>query len=101
MTRRLQDKLTNDALNASGQGLLADAAFSVKGTLRGPIMTPLKEGDLEKVAVHILPGLVCLSAVIMSIRQFAELFVYGRCMDAIGKVYRILERKLRREGKDK
>ncbi len=82
-------KLTKDAINAPGHGLLADTAFPVKDDLRGRIMTPLKEGDLESVPDHMRPGLLRLSAAITSMRQAAE---WG--MDAIGKVYRILQRKL-------
>ncbi len=53
------------------------------------IMTPSKESDLESVLVDMRPGLVRLSASTTAMRQAAE---WG--MDAIGQVYRLLQRKL-------
>ncbi len=44
----LQEKLLDDAFVAAGHGLVADSAFPVSGNLQGRIITPLKDGDLER-----------------------------------------------------
>lgn len=49
------------------------------------IMTPLKEGDLERAAPELRPGLLAMSNAITTMRQSAE---WG--MGAVEKVYRQL-----------
>ncbi len=51
----------------------------------GRIVTPLKDGDLERAEPELRPGLVSMSAAITTMRQSAE---WG--MGAVEKVYRQL-----------
>ena len=89
ISRGLQDKLRRDDINLPGYGITTDTAFPVAGDLLGRIMTPLKEGDEDRIPADIRPYALQLSSAVTRIRQAAE---WG--MDAVGKVYRILERKL-------
>ena len=55
----------------------------------GRIMTPLKDGDIERAHRDARPSLIRLSSAITSMRQSAE---WG--MGAVSKVYRILLKRL-------
>jgi hypothetical protein len=69
--------------------VLADSAFPVAGRMFNKIITPLKDGELEKTPVELVPALLIMSAAITSMRQSAE---WG--MGAVGKVYRQLNNHL-------
>lgn len=85
MSRSFREKLGNSMYNVDGHGVLSDSAFPVSDTMFGRIMTPLKDGDLERAEASTRPALIRLSAAITSLRQSAE---WG--MGAVSKVYRIL-----------
>jgi hypothetical protein len=89
MSRPFCEKLCNPAKNAPNHGVVSDTAFPVTNEMVGKIMTPLKEGDIEKAPQHLRAILLKISGACTSIRQGAE---WG--MGAVPKVYRILERKL-------
>ena len=89
ISRGLQDKLLREDINLPGYGKTTDTAFPVAGDLFGRIMTPLKEGDEDRIPPNMRPYALRLSSAVTRIRQAAE---WG--MGAVGKVYRILERKL-------
>ena len=88
-SRSFQEKLANEQKNLVGHGVVSDSAFPVSNWMFGRILTPLKEGELERNPVELRPALSLLSHAITSIRQAAE---WG--MGAVDKVYRILQRKL-------
>jgi len=70
---------------ADNTGLLADTAFPVR-TMGGRIVTPCKEGELDKITdLHQRDMLRDLSADVTSLRQAAE---WG--MGAVEKVYKRL-----------
>ena len=89
MSRAFRDKLSDPARNFDGHGVLSDSAFPVSKEMFGRIITPLKEGDLQRAHVNARPALIRLSSSITSMRQAAE---WG--MGAVSKVYRILLTKL-------
>lgn len=89
ISREFREKLADDRKNVPGHGVLSDSAFPVSGDMFGRIMTPLKNGDLERSHRSARPALVRLSASITSMRQAAE---WG--MASVCKVYRVLYRKL-------
>ena len=70
-------------------GVLSDSAFPVSGALKGKILTPLKDGDLDIALPATRLALVALGNAITSMRQSAE---WG--MGAVEKVYRRLLEKL-------
>jgi len=80
MSRGFRDKLKKPIKNT---------AFPVSEDMFGRIITPLKEGDIERASPETRLALRHLSAAITSIRQSAE---WG--MGCVDKVYRILHRKL-------
>ena len=57
---------------APGTGVVADSAFPVCDTMFGRIITPIKQGDLERASLECRAGLVQMSHTITSIRQAAE-----------------------------
>jgi hypothetical protein len=63
----------------------SDSAFPVSGRCAGRIVTPLKEGDLERHPLNCRLGMKAMSDCITSLRQAAE---WG--MGAVSKVYRLL-----------
>jgi hypothetical protein len=74
-------------LNLEGYGVLSDSAFPVSGAMFGKIMTPMKDGELERAHPDARPALIQLSSAITTMRQSAE---WG--MGAVEKPYpRILE----------
>ena len=88
-SKQFQNKLCRDDLNLEGHGVLSDSAFPVSGDLFGKIVTPLKDGDLERSEVGTRAMLAALSSAITSMRQAAE---WG--MGAVEKPYRRLLEKL-------
>ena len=88
-SKQFQNKLCRDDLNLEGHGVLSDSAFPVSGDLFGKIVTPLKDGDLERSEVGTRAVLAALSSAITSMRQAAE---WG--MGAVEKPYRRLLEKL-------
>ena len=85
MSRDFQLKLIDDQYCLPDHGVLSDSAFPVSGRMTGRIMTPLKDGELEKAPVDLQPGIAAMSNAITSLRQAAE---WG--MGAVSKVYRQL-----------
>ena len=70
MSRDLQEKLLYDV--DDGWGIIADTAFPVSKQLVGKIISPLKEGELERAHPHAQRALLRLSAEITSCRQACE-----------------------------
>jgi DDE superfamily endonuclease len=89
MSREFREKLADDIKNVPGHGVLSDSAFPVSSDMFGRIMTPLKDGDVEKAHPNARPALIRLACAITSMRQSAE---WG--MGAVSKVYRNLNGKL-------
>lgn len=88
-SRQFQEKLCNPDMTLPEYGVLSDSAFPVSGALKGKILTPLKDGDLDRALPATRPALVALGNAITSMRQSAE---WG--MGAVEKVYRRLLEKL-------
>jgi len=61
-SRVLQAKLMRDDMNLPGHGLLADTAFPVSDSLQGRIITPAKEGEIERAPRNQQAVLTRLSA---------------------------------------
>ena len=89
MSRVFRTKLSDPLRNVDGHGVPSDSAFPVSQEMFGRIITPLKDGDLERAHPDARPALIRLSSSITSMRQAAE---WG--MGAVSKVYHILESKL-------
>ena len=89
MSRVFGEKLSDPTRNVDGHGVLSDSAFPVSREMFGRIITPLKNGDLEKAHKDARPSLIRPSSAITSMRQSAE---WG--MGAVSIVYRILLVKL-------
>lgn len=85
MSRGLQLKLSDENLVGAGMKLASDSAFPIRGDVAGKIVTPLKEGDLERVPPECRLAMQVMSDSITSLRQAAE---WG--MGAACKVYRQL-----------
>lgn len=85
MSRRLQARLADRARTLSSGCCATDSAFPVSNEMTGKIITPLKDGDLEKASPPCRPGLIVMSNAITAIRQAAE---WG--MGCASKVYRQL-----------
>ena len=68
-SRELQEKLLDDDFVLEGHGIVADTAFPVSNDLLGRIITPLKEGDLERAHPQAQQQLQLLSTAITSLRQ--------------------------------
>ncbi|RHZ26679.1 hypothetical protein DYB31_008490 [Aphanomyces astaci] len=85
MSRRLQDILSDDSKVGPGMCIASDSAFPVGGRCAGRIITPLKDGDLERQPPECRLALQTMSDCITSLRQAAE---WG--MGSATKVYRQL-----------
>ena len=66
--------------------IATDSAFPVARQLYSKIVTPLKDGDLEKYPPNLHAGVIAVSNAITSLRQAGE---WG--MGAVPKVYRQLQ----------
>jgi hypothetical protein len=87
MSRGFQDKISNPDINVANHGVLSDSAFPVRGDNFRRIMTPLKDGEEDKIADPRIRAVVLrLNAAITSMRQPAE---WG--MGAAEKTYRRLQ----------
>ncbi|KAJ8566614.1 hypothetical protein ON010_g6510 [Phytophthora cinnamomi] len=76
-------KLSSPELNPDPRyGVVADSAFPCSADMTGKIMTPLKEGDANRLVPSVRSVAKALSSAITSIRQSAE---WG--MGSIEKVY--------------
>ncbi|RHY75844.1 hypothetical protein DYB38_013816 [Aphanomyces astaci] len=67
MSRRLQELLDDGSRVAPGMKLASDSAFPVGGLALGRIVTPLKQGDLERYPTECRLGLQTMSDCITSI----------------------------------
>lgn len=85
MSRAFRQKLVNPSFTLPGYGVVADSAFPVSGDMHGKIITPLKDGDLDRSSPELRLGIFALSNAITSIRQAAE---WG--VGAVQKVFRRL-----------
>lgn len=85
MSRQLQEKLADSTQTMSGGRCATDSAFPVSNGCRMRIITPLKDGDLERASPECRGGLLAMSAAITSVRQAAE---WG--MGSASKCYRRL-----------
>ena len=86
ISRGFQEKLSDPIRNVEGHGVLSDSAFPVQGDNFRRIMTPMKEGDSDKIIDPITRAYAeRLNSAITSLRQPAE---WG--MGAVEKVYRRL-----------
>ena len=70
-------------------GAIADSAFPVSKKLYKKIITPLKDGELDRYPIQARAGAMALSNAIVSTRQAAE---WG--MGAIAKCFRRLQQPL-------
>ncbi|TPX78709.1 hypothetical protein CcCBS67573_g00088 [Chytriomyces confervae] len=82
MSRQFREKLLDEKKTLQDYGVTADSAFPSNATMFNRIVTPLKEGDLERAPAATRSALSRMSAAITSIRQAAE---WG--MGAVEKVY--------------
>jgi hypothetical protein len=88
-SRLFQEKLRNIEKNLPGYGVVADSAFPVSGVMYNLIVTPLKEGDLDRMCAEDRVAAQAVSNAITSIRQAAE---WG--MGAVEKPFRRLKMPL-------
>lgn len=72
MSRELQEKLLDPDYMLEGHGIVADTAFPVGKELLGLIITPLKDGDLERAHPMAQQQLQLISSSITSLRQACE-----------------------------
>ncbi|KAG9406776.1 hypothetical protein AC1031_003100 [Aphanomyces cochlioides] len=86
VSRRLQEFIARPGVLETGMKIVADSAFPVTGRCEGKVITPLKEGDLDRQPPECRLALQAMSDSIVSLRQAAE---WG--MGAVGKVYRQLQ----------
>ena len=68
-SRALQAKLADSVFTVAGSGVCADSAFPVSADCFGRIITPLKDGDLERASPQCRLGLMMMSNAITSLRQ--------------------------------
>ena len=68
-SRSLQRKLADPRYTADGTGICADSAFPVSGDCFGRIVTPLKDGDLDRAPPRCRLGMAALSNAVTSLRQ--------------------------------
>ncbi|KAG9413244.1 hypothetical protein AC1031_016262 [Aphanomyces cochlioides] len=85
VSRRLQELLSDPTKVGTGMKLAADSAFPVSGRCAGRIVSPIKEGDLNRQPDNCRYAMQVMSDCITSLRQAAE---WG--MGAVSKVYRQL-----------
>ncbi|EGZ24545.1 hypothetical protein PHYSODRAFT_479272, partial [Phytophthora sojae] len=71
-SRQLQEKLTNPDFTVPGTGVAADSAFPVAREAIGKIVTPLKDGDVERASADFRLAMLALHNAITSLRQAAE-----------------------------
>ena len=90
-SRTFREKLCDPRKNVDGYGVISDTAFPVSKEMYTRIITPLKEGELDRAPLATRAGLQTMSNAITAMRQAAE---WG--MDAVAKPYRILDKKLNR-----
>jgi hypothetical protein len=79
MSRGLQLKLCDHNLVGAGMKLASDSAFPIRGDVAGKIVTPLKEGDLERVPPECRLAMQVMSDSITSLRQAAEWGMGAAC----------------------
>jgi hypothetical protein len=86
-SREFQEKIMDPTKNLPGHGVLSDSAFPVHRDMIGRIMTPPKEGEMDKLPPRCAARryLLRLFSAITCLRQAAE---WG--MGAVEKVYRNL-----------
>ena len=86
-SRQFREKLRDRHLTFHDYGVLADSVFPVSGDMSGRIVTPLKDGDMERAVAWAGDELsiTTLNNAVISIRQEAE---WG--MGAVEKVVRRL-----------
>ena len=72
MSCDLYEKLMDEASTEISSGIVSDTAFPVGKDLLGKIISPLKEGELERAHPLAQPALIILSASITSLRQACE-----------------------------
>jgi len=85
MSRQLQELIASPGILGPAKVLVADTAFPVSGLCEGRIVTPYKEGEIERLPLASRLGARARSDAITSLRQAAE---WG--MGAACKVYRTL-----------
>jgi hypothetical protein len=85
MSRDLQEKLLDKNYVDEDYGIVSDSAFPATKAMKRKIVSPLKEGELEKAAPDIQGVLLELSNSITSLRQACE---WG--VGSVEKVWRIL-----------
>lgn len=72
MSRSFREKLMNPLKTLDDYGVVADSAFPVAGPMLRRIVTPLKEGDLDRCDPSLRAEITAKSSAITSIRQAAE-----------------------------
>jgi hypothetical protein len=85
MSRELCDNLISNEKTERRHGIVADTAFPVSNEMAGKIITPLKDGDLDRAHPDTHAALIALSNAITSLRQNCE---WG--VGSIEKVWRQL-----------
>lgn len=85
MSRPLQEKLLDPIKTIPNGCIATDSAFPVSKVLSGRIITPLKDGDLERASAECRVAMIAMSNAITAIRQAGE---WG--MGSAPKVYRQL-----------
>lgn len=88
-SKGFQAKLIDERLSLQDHGVLSDSAFPVSGRLFGRILTPMKDGDLDRAHPAARRALTAISEAITSLRQPAE---WG--MGSTEKVYHRLTNRL-------
>jgi hypothetical protein len=68
--------LTDSALMAVGACVAADSAFPVSNECFGRIVTPLKEGDIDRASEECRFAMVALSNAIISLRQVGNCLTF-------------------------
>ncbi|KAF4135119.1 DDE superfamily endonuclease, partial [Phytophthora infestans] len=72
MSRNLQYRLADTSKTMDGGCCATDSAFPVSDEMAGRIITPLKDGDLERASRECRRGLIAMSNAITCVRQSAE-----------------------------
>jgi hypothetical protein len=84
-SRLFRETLLDEERSLQDHGVLADSAFPSSGAMFNRIITPLKDGELEKCSPETRTGLLAMNNAIVSVRQAVE---WG--MGSIEKPYRRL-----------
>ncbi|KAG3079672.1 hypothetical protein PI124_g12755 [Phytophthora idaei] len=66
MSIALQEKLPDPRITVPGTGVAADTAFPVSKEMQGRIVTPLKDGDIERAPIQYRLGMLAMSNAIKS-----------------------------------